>query len=121
MLKGKPSVVVLQALWPADKIDLALSAYRVRWEIPVQIPVFAYNFGSKAVRGQLHATAPDGWTVQFPDALALAPQERRELTLIAEAAATPAKLPFSVRVRGDFGPAGNPVLSLRLVEEKPAK
>ncbi len=116
-LKGKPSPVVLQALWPEDKIDLNLSACRIPSQAPVKIPVFAYNFGGRTVRGRLQVTAPDGWTIQLPDALELAPLERRELTLMADGARAPTKVPVQVRVRGDFGRAGKPVLSFRLVKE----
>ena len=79
--------------------------------------MFAYNFGGRTVRGRLQVTAPDGWTIQLPNALELAPLERRELTLVADGAAAPTNLPVQVRVHGDFGRVDKPVLSFRLLEE----
>jgi hypothetical protein len=116
-LKGSPSPVVLQALWPEDKLDLNLSAYRIPSGTPVRIPVFAYNFSPRQVRGKLRLAAPPGWRLDAPGPLELAPLERRELTLVAEAAVTTAPLPDRAHITGDFGRAGNPVLSLRLTHE----
>jgi hypothetical protein len=117
--KAKPSPVVLQALWPEGQIDLKLSAYRFLTGAPVRVSLFVYNFGRDRLRGQLHVTAPDGWRVTLPEMLELAPQERRELTLLAEETAPPMDSPAVIRISGDFGRAGKPVLSFRLKVESP--
>jgi hypothetical protein len=119
--RGKPSPVVLQARWPEGQIDLKSSAYRFATGAPVQVSVFAYNFGRRPVRGRLNVTAPDGWQVTLPETLELAPQERQELTLLAEPPAALASTPAQIHVQGDFGRAGQPVLSFRLKEELPNK
>src|ERR1043166_5400230 len=115
-LKERPSPVVLQAIWPADKIDLNLSAYRISSRA-VNIPVVAYNFGRSRARGRLQVAAPMGWNLQFPDTLDLAPMERRELTLFTDTLSAPPKVPATVHIQGDFAGAGKPVLSFRLISE----
>jgi hypothetical protein len=119
--RGEPSSVVLQALWPEDRIDLNLSAYRVPSEAPVKVPVFIYNFGNKPLHGRLNVAAPSGWTLNSPARLELAPQERKELVLMFENTTPQAKLPVHVRLSGDFGDGGKPVLALRLVHDAAAR
>ena len=116
-LEGSPSPIVFQALWPDDKIDLNRSAYRVP-EQSVEMQVFAYNFGSHTVRGQLAIEASNGWEATLPREIELDPMQRKELTLSLTAPlATPDKIGH-IRLRGDFGAAGKPVLSLRVVSDR---
>ncbi len=114
-LKGAPSPIVLQALWAEDKTDLKLSAYRMPAG-PAKISLFAYNFGKRNARGKLRVTAPPGWKLDGPETLELTPMERRELSLTSETPIS-ATTPVQLRVSGDFGRAGKPVLSVRLLPD----
>jgi len=112
-LKGKPSTVVLQALWAEDKIDLKRSAYLLP-AAPATISFFAYNLGPRKVIGKIQLTAPPGWKLDALETVALAPMERREFFLTCEA---PSSLtaPVQLTVSGNFGAAGKPVLSFRVL------
>jgi len=115
--RGKPSPVVLQALWPETELDLNLSAYRIPSHGAVRVPVFAYNFGDKVAEGRLGLEAPTGWMIE-PDApLQLAPGERKELALVRAAAARGTNL-VQARIAGAFGRAGQPVLSVRMTPDQ---
>lgn len=113
--KGKPSPVVLQALWPSDKTDLKQSAYRVAAAQVEEIPVQVYNFSSRPVRGRFQVSASAGWKVTFAQTVELAPQERKSMVLTVDGRAVSAREPGTVRLAGDFKGLGTPVLSLRLL------
>jgi len=114
-LAGTPSPVVLQALWPEDQVDLDKSAYRISMEKVETIPLWIYNFRPRKVSGKLLVTAAPGWTVSLPGTVELLPDERKELTLTVDGREAKSKLVEKVRITGDFGRAGKPVLSLRVV------
>ncbi|MBI4323873.1 MAG: hypothetical protein HY674_01275 [Chloroflexi bacterium] len=116
-LEGEASPVVLQALWPEEKVSLRKSAYRISSEKAEAIPVYLYSFHSDAVRGRLRVTGPSGWKIAFPEQVELAPQERKELALTVDCRETTAQLVEKVRIEGDFGPAGRPILSVRVMPE----
>ncbi len=114
-LGGAPGPIVLQALWPEDKLDLQQSAYRVSGEKTETIPVSAYHFGSRPARGSFRVEPPDGWKATFPTTAQIDPGARVELPLAVTAADAKPGATATVRIRGDFGSEGQPVLSLRLV------
>ena len=112
---GKPSAIVMQAVWPRDQTVADKSAYRVSSEKVEKIPLFIYNFGSEYVVGKLAVTAPASWKIVLPVQVMLAPGERKELALgvdCREGASIPED---KLKVAGDFGPAGKSVLSVRLI------
>jgi hypothetical protein len=111
---GKPCAVVLQALWPESNVVLNRSAYRISSEKPETVAVFAYNFGAEKLTGALRVTAPEGWKVQLPESVELAPGERKELALVVDCTGGASGLTETVKVAGSFGAAGDTVLSLRL-------
>ena len=117
-LPGEPSPVVIQALWPEEKIVLSKSAYRLSSQKGETVPLFVYNFSDSPVTGHLNVTAPKGWKSGQFDRLQIAPQSRVELRLELDCreAVTP-RLVESVSVAGDFGAAGKPVLSMRVLPE----
>jgi hypothetical protein len=117
-LAGTPSPVVLQASWPEEETLLAHSAYRIRSDQNVTLPLFVYNFGEAPAVGRLSVAAPDGWQFGALERLELAPQSRAELRLSIDCrkAASP-RLTDLLRVTGDFGPAGQAVLAVRLMPE----
>ena len=117
LLKGKPSPVVFQALWPEERIVLAKSAYRVVAERTEAIPVFAYNFSRRAAHGTIWVEAPKGWTVQLPSGIDLAPQERKEMALQVFSPGSSTNTTETIRVHGNLGAAGKAELSLRVMTE----
>ena len=114
---GDPSPVVLQAVWPRERTDLKASACRVSREKPETIPVFAYNFSDKPVEGELAAAGSKDVQVKFGGKVSIAPGDRKPLDLVVDARGLAAGQVETVRITGDFGPAGKPVLSLRLMAE----
>ena len=62
-------------------------------------------------------TAPNGWHFQFPRVVKLPPGERVELALTIHPPTEPASPVETVRITGDFGPAGKPTLALRIMPE----
>jgi hypothetical protein len=115
--QGEPSPVVLQALWPADRLSLKESAYRISSEKPERIPVFLYNFSAQAMRGTLRVTVPEGWKASLEGEVALAPQERQETALVVDARGGLSRPVDTVRVTGTFPGGQETVLSLRLMPE----
>jgi hypothetical protein len=110
----KPSPIVLQVLAPQEKTALSLSACRISSEKPEALRVFAYNFGDRKYSGRFAITAPAGWTVQFPSQIELAPGERKELSLTVDSHSGSTAPVESIRIQGEFGDAGQPVLSVRV-------
>ena len=113
LLAETPSTVVLQALWPEDKVLLKRSAYRLSSERTESVPLLVYNFGNTPATGSLEVKAPDGWKASQFSKIDVPPQGRAELLLELDGrnAARP-RFSDTVRVTGDFGSAGEPVLSL---------
>jgi hypothetical protein len=114
-LPGEASPVVLQGMWPKERVNLRRSSYRVARDAPVDLTLYVYNFSGKPVRGALRAHAPDGWTARLPDGpVEVAPGDRAALTLSVTCGPGGPAPAGRVRVAGDFGPAGRPVLALNL-------
>jgi hypothetical protein len=124
LLPGKPSSLVLQAVLPEASIVLEKSAYKVPAGQTTTLPIFLYNFGGKPVRGRLSASlsfksakpaVPGPWGIEFPGGTEVAPGERKELALRLTGVSTNGIENAVLRIRGEFGAAGKPVLSLNLV------
>ena len=114
-LDGKPSPVVLQAVWPKPRVLLSRSAYQIAGDKPETVPVFAYNFSDRPLEGDFTVAAPAAWKVSLPKHVRLAPMERAELALVVDAGGAGVSPVETVRMTGDFGDAGRAVLSLRLL------
>jgi hypothetical protein len=114
-LPGAASPIVLQALWPEAQVVLNKSAYRLADGKTERLPVWAYNFSPNPARGQLRVVAPSGWKCALPKTVELAPGERTELAFTVNAAGKQGQLLETIRITGDFGPAGKPVLSMRVM------
>jgi hypothetical protein len=112
--EAKPSPVVLQAVWPRDRVALEKSAYRVVAGEDVTVSVFAYNFSDSPVTGKLTVAAPSGWEVSIPDRVELAAGQRKQLALSIHRPAAKGEGPEKIQLTGDFGPAGSTFLSIRL-------
>ena len=116
-LPGEPSPVVLQAVWPKERVALARSAYRLSSKEAETIPVYVYNFSDQPVEGTLGVAGPEGWHLALPEKTAVAAGDRAELKLTVDARGLAPRLTETVRIAGDFGPAGRPVLSLTVMPE----
>ncbi|HUU09134.1 MAG TPA: hypothetical protein VM431_01190 [Phycisphaerae bacterium] len=116
-LPGKPSPVVLQAVWPKERVALSRSAYRLSSKQAETIPVYAYNFSDQPVEGTLGVAGPEGWHLTLPRKVAVAAGDRAHLELTVDARGVAPRLTETVRIAGDFGPAGRPVLSLAVMPE----
>ncbi|MGQ9564335.1 MAG: hypothetical protein ACUVQG_08000 [Thermogutta sp.] len=115
MRPGQPCPVVLQSLWPTDRVDLKRSAYRVETlGEEIVVPIFAYNFADKPLTGRFIVTVPDGWTASFPDAGTLGPGERSQWDVCIKPGSFRGEEVATVRIEGDFSEAGKTVLSFRL-------
>ncbi len=116
-LEDMPSPVVLQAVWPQQRVAPHQSAYRIAANKPEQIPVFVYNFGAEPVEGRLSVIAPKGWKLSLPGQVKVRPGERVELALGVDLHEVASPVCQAAVIRGDFQTAGTPVLSLRLLPE----
>ena len=115
--QGKPCLIVLQSIWPTDRVDLKRSAYRLATDAEeIVIPVFGYNFGDKPLTGQFTVNLPDGWKASFPDQGTLEPGERLQWELRLKPGLWGPEEVATIRIEGDFAAAGKSVLSLRLVK-----
>ena len=116
-LEGGVSPVVLQAIWPKERRALDKSAYRLGTEKIETIPVYIYNFSSKAVEGKLSTVVPDGWHIQLPAYVKVGAGERVELALVVNCRAATSAMTQTIRIAGDFGKAGQPVLAIQVLPE----
>ena len=116
-LSGKPSLVVLQALFSSSNAVMEKSTCRIASEKPERISLFAYNFGQEVVRGRLRLQAPQDWSVSPLGEVELQPMERKEIPITVTAPAARKIGVAKLRVAGDFGAAGQPSLGFRLLLE----
>jgi hypothetical protein len=87
--------------------------YRIDPDEPYHLRMFAYNFSSEPVKGTIQVTnKPSGWTLDRETwNISIEPMQRE----LFEASLTiPSDQDGTLRLKGDFGPAGKPVLAFRL-------
>lgn len=113
-LPGQPGQLVLQALLPDEDTVLDKSAHTFQRGGSKAIPIFLYNFGSTVARGELRLAVPATWKAEFASRVKVEPGERKELALHLSNADAGDWTEATIRVTGDFGEAGQPVLSFRL-------
>ncbi len=105
--------VVLQLQMPATAPNLEKQAHVVPAGTRTDLALFAYNFSDARVSGTVSVKTPVNWEVTPASwTVTLDPMERKAL---------PARIVLSspgatdwVRMKGDFGPAGQSVLAFRL-------
>ncbi len=114
-LEGEPAPLVLQALLPEANTVLSESAYKFGAGRTKSVPVFLYNFSASKRTGRLGVTVPAGWAADLPPEVEVSPGERKELTLMLTKPETNSWTEAGIRITGDFGRAGKPVLALRFV------
>ena len=120
-LPGEPSPVVLQAAWPKERRALDKSAYRLGTAKVETISVYVYNFSEQTVEGKLSTAIPEGWHIQLPARVKVGPGERVELALVVNCRAAASPQTQTIRIAGDFGKAGKPVLAIQILPEGPGK
>jgi hypothetical protein len=115
---------VLQVVLPEESIVLEKSAYKMPAGQSTSVPIYLYNFGVKPARGRLGASAslqafesatPEPWGAEMLRDVDVAPGERKELALRLTGLSTNGLECATIRVIGEFGRAGKPVLSFRMV------
>jgi hypothetical protein len=123
-LADKATPLVLQALLPEESIVLGKSAYKIPAGQAASVPIYVYNFSPKPARGRLttsvslqptEAATPEPWGAELPNDVDVAPGERKELAMRLTGLSTNGLASATIRVTGEFGRAGQPVLSFRLV------
>ena len=119
LLPDEPGPVVLQALFPEKDVLVKESAYKFAANELKKTPVYLYNFSDQKCRGKLRITGPTDWKLSFPSEAELGPGERKELTLELACGTSNTLNGAAVRITGDFGPAGKPVLALRFSRGQP--
>jgi hypothetical protein len=115
LLPGKPGQLVLQALLPDEDTVLDQSAHTFQSGGSKTISTFLYNFGATAARGELRVTVPEKWKAEFASRVEVEPGGRKEVALRIASADAGDWTEATIRVTGDFGDAGQPVLSFRLI------
>ena len=117
--QGVPSPVVLQAQFPSGATALDRQAHEVEPGTETDLPLFVYNFSDRPVSGTIAVTqAPDKWQIAPRDwAVRLAPMERQPLSVRVSVPTSGRSLLWgdTVKLTGEFGKAGRPVLSFRVV------
>ncbi len=123
-----PSSVVLQCALPRGS---AVKLERIPWAweyeyafrpgVEREVPVYVYNFGSKAIRGTVRLErAPEGCQVQ-PDqwSIELQPMERRQLTarVVVSGERTGQADNDWILLRGDLDVDHQPVVAFRFVTQ----
>ncbi len=109
------SVNVQQIPWASDY------EHQVEPETDTVLPFYAYNFSDKAVKGRITIDhAPEGWTFE-PSSwkVTLDPMDRIELPsrFFMPKRDSDRTSDCWVRLRGDFGKAGRPILAFRLISK----
>ena len=107
------SVNVEQIPWASDY------EHQVEPDAEIVLPFYAYNFSDKTVKGHIAIDhAPEGWTFE-PNSwnVTLDPMDRAELPcrFLMPRRDSDKTSDCWVRLRGDFGKAGRPVLVFRLI------
>ncbi len=123
---GTASPIVLQVQMPLStitKIDIQPwtheYGYLVKQENEMELTFFAYHFGETPVHGEIVIDhAPDGWNLT-PDRweVSLDPMKRERLTarLVIPKRENDRTSDTWIKLRGDFGNEGKPILAFRLI------
>jgi hypothetical protein len=91
--------------------------YQIDPDKPYNLRMFAYNFSNEPVKGTIQVKdKPSGWTLDKETwKISIEPMQQE----LFEASLTiPSDQNGTLKLTGDFGPAGNPVLAFRLHGKK---
>ncbi|MCA9229875.1 MAG: hypothetical protein KDA57_04435 [Planctomycetales bacterium] len=125
--EGSAAPIVLQCLLPKEQ---RLQDTSIRWagqfehavplETETEVPIFAYNFSDREVAGQILLegfpanceVSLDRWEVRLP------PMGRQLIPFHVKLTKQAVEGNGWIKLRGEFGDAGRPVLAFRLVAEQ---
>lgn len=114
---GEPSSVVLQLSLPVRTKRLGSQSHEIEPAKTTELPLFVYNFSSVRVAGTLAVEeAPADWQVQVPaEPIEIDPISRRQVMATVTSPTTGRDLLSGawVKLRGEFGDGGRPVLAFR--------
>jgi hypothetical protein len=113
-----PSKIVLQPLFDPRSLLLGQSAYVFDPKQPGELKMAGYNFSDAPAHLDLMVDPPHGWKCQLPQALDLAPHDRKEFSL-SIAPHDPGPGPHPITIVGAAGD-DHPLLSFRLLDERPS-
>lgn len=115
---GEPSPVVMQLELPQSATCLGKQAHEIAAGQETHIPVCLYNFSKRAVSGKIQMEElPEGWDIAVDPGIISIPSFKRialSLKTTLPAASRESACGGWATLRGDFGPAGKPVLAFRL-------
>lgn len=118
---GETSPVVLQLSLPEQTKRLDNQTHQVEPGKRTDLPLYVYNFGSKRITGTLRVDeAPLAWQMQVrSEPLQIEPMGRvQALASVSLPSAGRDLLSGAwIKLRGDFGEAGRPVLAFRLASD----
>ncbi len=117
--EGEPSPVVLQLALPARTAKLRSQSHEIEPGADSDLPLLVYNFAERPVSGTLAVeNAPADWDVGISkEPIRVEPMGRQEVKAKVRMPATGGLNLVSgewLKLRGDFGPMGRPVLAFRL-------
>lgn len=124
--EGKTSPIVMQLVMPAtNTVRVTETPWSVEQERQIEpdkeidLPLFIYNFSDKPVQGVIAVEhTPDGWTLT-PGRweISLEPMARSPLParFTMPKRESDKKSDCWIKLRGDFGDAGKPILAFRLI------
>ncbi len=115
---GEPSPVVLQLSLPVQTTRLNHQSHQIEPGRETELPLYVYNFGQQPVSGTLTAEeAPANWQVRVAaEPVQIDPLGRQRVQATVTMPPTGRDLLSGswIKIRGDFGDAGRPVLAFRL-------
>jgi hypothetical protein len=112
---GRVCPVVLQLQVPASATNLDQQAHVIPAATPTELALFVYNFSDRKVSGTIRVPqAPADWHITPASwSVDLDPMERKPLSARIVVPASGAKTDW-IKLKGDFGPAGQTTLAFRL-------
>ncbi len=123
---GESSNVVLQLVMPESSTVAVTTIpwsveheHQIETDKELELSLYIYNFSDQAVSGKVNAEhIPEGWILEPSQwEMTLEPMEQKALPvkLKRPAPVDDASADIWIKLRGDFGNAGKPVLAFRLI------
>ena len=102
-------------------MDLKQSCYFIDAEKPGKMTICTYNFSEAQVSGNLQINGPKEWNLTISDKVTIPPGGRVDLFLNYQVRDVAKLVRTRVTINGDFGPAGQTLLSVSLSPRPGAK
>ncbi len=117
-IAGRPASMVLQLEYVSEKTDLKNSAYRVAAGQTQNLKLRVYNFGREKAAGSWQMDLPKEVSAQLPEPIQIDPFERK--SFVWPIHLDERRGVYKVTLRGNFGRAGETMISFRLKSEATA-